>query len=156
MENKPIVKIKEEGYGVNLGISTFLASVLTFIGALVYIFGGMSLNQNMLVFGILLLLYVIILPLSVRPRRIVYIKQTNDIVREKIVEVPVVKERIIEKKEAKRVLPPFVASLKTRTYHRGTCRLARLIQKDSFQGSEDSYKFSSAKYKKCKVCLDKK
>jgi len=80
---------------------------------------------------------------------------------EKIVEKPVIKE--VEKKvfieRPKRPAPPkfkYKASTQSGTYHKTSCRLAKLIKPKYKITSNDIKDFERKGYKPCKVCLRKK
>jgi len=80
---------------------------------------------------------------------------------EKIIEKPVIKE--VEKKvfieRPKRPAPPkfkYKASTQSGTYHKTSCRLAKLIKQKYKLTSNDIKDFERKGYKPCKVCLGKK
>lgn len=108
-------------------------------------------------------------PIQQRPRHIIkYIEKPVIKEIEKVVEKPIIKEKIIEKpvikevekkvfvEKPKRPAPPrykYKASTESQTYHKTSCRLAKLIkQKYKLTNNSISY-FKKKGYKPCKVCL---
>ncbi len=97
-----------------------------------------------------------------RPRHIIkYIEKPVIKEVEKIIEKPVIKEKkvFIEKSKPKRPAPPrfkYKASTESQTYHKTSCRLAKLIKPKYKITSNNINYFKKRGYKPCKVCLGKK
>jgi hypothetical protein len=112
-------------------------------------------------------------PVQQRPKTIIRYVETPVIKEvEKIVEKPIIKEveKIVEKpviknvekkifvERPKRPAPPrfkYKASTESQTYHKTSCRLAKLIKQKYKLTSNNINYFKKKGYKPCKVCLGK-
>lgn len=91
---------------------------------------------------------------------------TQEIIKtqEKTIETPIYRQIPIETEKRIYILsekPPkeqfnFYASSNSRTYHKSSCRLSRLIKDEYRVGKNSIEYFKKQKYKPCKICIQHK
>lgn len=164
----------------NLGIAFWIFVLFTAIGIAS---GALNLdvNEKVILWTILVIVYAVILFFLLEPSRVKRIerKETRTIekevpvVKEIVKEVPVVKEvekpviREVVKEVEKPVYYPvkstklnipkydYVASRLTQTYHKSNCRLGKSIKKMYKEHSNDTGIFQRKGYRPCKSCITK-
>lgn len=160
-------QVKYVGYGFNMLISAVVGLIVFGLAGLALIAFDFTLIQTLLLIGICVLVYCIVIPLSLMPRKIITRIET------KVVEQPIVRtvqypskpiEKIVEKtvyvqkpKTNKLNIPKYdyVASTQAKTYHKHACRLSKLIKKKYRLSSNNVSTFKSRNYKSCKICIRK-
>lgn len=162
-------------------IGLFLA--ILFLGSLFYF--DFEIYEAFGLFSLTIVLYAVILFFLLETKKIREIKQFAVRTVEKIVEKPVPKEVIVEKPVVKEVIveksvpkevekriyiqapaPPrkkvqikkydYVASSEEKTYHKRTCRFAKLIKRKYKESNDSEAYFKNKGYKPCKVCIKTK
>jgi len=184
MENveysQPIV-IERRLWNMNNVLIAFVIGVILII-ATIFIIGYFDLTRsNGISFGVIIIvLYAVTLFFLLEPKILREIQQreirtiSTPIIKEieqpgvhtvekpvertVYVEKPIYKDRFIEKPRRKLKIPKyeFIGSTETKTYHKRSCRLGKLIKR-KFKESNNSESFFKRKgYKPCKGCLKPK
>jgi len=168
-ELEPIVsekRVREEGNG----FVAVIVAILLVIMALLFIF-GFEFTSYQLIFFIALIVafYIIVLSFLFEPKKVIEIIKriikTETVERHRIIEKPVIRtiEKPVEvvrevearKKPSKPRKPKarYVGSTQTKTYHKSSCRLGRLIKdKYKLESNEVDF-FIKKKFRPGKSCF---
>lgn len=121
--------------------SFFLGIAFVLIVFIIFLM-GFNLLLSFLISIILFLFFLMIVVLIIRPRKVVRVvkKQPNLDIKEEVT-----KEEPREKN--------FAGSSETKTYHKPSCRFAKLIKPQFRNYSDDEEFFKKRKYKACMVCM---
>lgn len=181
MEAPKISLRKEYPNSQSYTITILIGAILTALLAIIFLVFNFKLIQKALVISIFIELFSIISYSLLQTRTIKEIRSTTiktvekPIVKEVqvpvetkpiIIERPVIQKIIQEverpvyiQKESKKLDIPkyeYVGSSETKTFHKHSCRLSKLIKK-KYKISNNSDKFfKSHGFKACKVCIKKK
>jgi hypothetical protein len=168
-ELDPIIHEKKIVSIGNLSIA-FLIGVIIVIAFISFIF-LLSLDtfKSIILATILIIIYAIILFFLLEPEFFKEITKTTiktikePVVKEVIIEKPVVEQVMHETEKTIYVTNPkkslnipkydYIASSETRTYHKKSCRLGKLIKKKYKLLSNDPNFFLNKGFKPCKVCI---
>jgi len=166
---RPLVREKTIRRKGNVLIAFLLALLMVSLGAFAIIVWAFSAIESLVLISILVILYGLILPFLIEPVRLREVKLTavRTIQTEKPVEkvvTRVVQRPVavrVKEKEIKTVTAPikrfnFVGSNETRTYHKMSCRLGKLIKRKFRETANTEKTFKDKRYKPCKVCLAKR
>lgn len=155
--SKPVVKERTSGYFLGFVTSVFIAVLFIFLVIVTLYLFDLTDVQEMLFIGILILVYLILSPILMRTKKTREIKVLGVKTIEKPVEKRVIVKRnvYIEKKRKKLNIPKFdyLGSTQTKTYHKRSCRLGKLIKKKYKESSNTKSFFKKRGYKACKVCI---
>ena len=172
---EPIVSEQKLWNQRNLFLA-FGIGVAIVIMAFIIIFSvEMTLTSRVFLWAVLVIIYAAILYFLLEPGILRQVQNTEVRTIERTVEKPVVREvtRYIEKpvvREVVREAPKtifietqrqklnipkysFLGSSETRTYHKKSCRLGKLIKKKYKIQENDPIYFKKRGFKPCKVCL---
>ena len=162
-ELEPIIsekRVREEG---NVFVAVIVAILLVVMG-LLFIF-GFEFTSSQLIFFLALIVafYIIVLSFLFEPKKVVEVikrmVRTETVERHRIIEKPVIRtiERPVEiEKPVKKPEKPkfkYIGSTQTKTYHKSSCRLGRLIKDKYKLESNDVDFFIKKKFKPGKACF---
>lgn len=165
---------KEEG---NMVIAVIVGILLFFIGLIITFGFGFNITQIIIFIFIIIAFYIIVLSFLFEKRWIKEIINTITRIEEKNVEKEVIKriekpviyeiekpvirdvikpvDRLVIMKREKLNIPKYnyVASSQTKTYHKKTCRLGKLIKRKYAINHNDPRYFTRMGFSPCKVCI---
>jgi hypothetical protein len=175
------VSVRKSGYFTALIMSVVLAALLALFGLVIEVLTIFTIEQRIIFWAILALLFAIFMPLLIPTRevriiklvgkqetvhetvtevekpvtQIVEVEKPVEVIkyRNKIVEKPVIKYR--EKKRKKLNIPKydFLGSNETMTYHKHGCRFSKLIKPKHKLSNNNENFFKRAGFEPCKMCM---
>lgn len=165
---EPII-IEKNIWNLNNFFLSFIIGVFIIISFFITInFFPLSLTNVLILFVFIIVLYSIILFFLLEPKKLKEVNQPVEIIKNKIIKEPVtqtvykqipyeVEKRIyITNPRHNKEKLNFYGSIKSGTYHKGSCRLSKLIKNDYKIGNNYEKYFIKNKYKPCKICIQNK
>jgi hypothetical protein len=168
-EFEPVVRQRKIVSIGNLLFSFFMGLVIIifFIGIISFL--ALDTFNSVVLATILIIIYAIVLFFLLEPEFLREVTKTTvktvkkPVIREVIVEKPVVEQVMHETEKTIYVTNPrkkldipkydYVASSETKTYHKKSCRLGKLIKKKYKVLNNDPSYFTRNGYKSCKICI---
>ena len=143
--------------------SLFIGLFLVAIFIIIIKFLNLDLTQVLILFLTIIIIYSIILFFLLEPKRLREIQQpilktiANKPIYKQIPYETVKKIYVTNPKKSSKKTPikkfNFYASTQSKTYHKNTCRLSRLMKRKYKIGNDKEIYFTKNKYRPCKVCI---
>lgn len=168
-EFEPVIREKRiVGIG-NLLFSFLIGFIIIISFVLLILFLSLDTFKSVILAAILIIIYSIILFFLLEPEFLKEITKTTvktirePVIHEVIVEKPVVEQVMHETEKTIYVTNPrknlnipryeYLGSSETKTYHKKSCRLGKLIKKKYKVVGNDPNFFLKNNYKPCKICI---
>jgi len=168
-EFEPVVRQRKIVSIGNLLFSFFMGLVIIIFFIVIISFLALDTFNSVVLATILIIIYAIVLFFLLEPEFLREVTKTTvktvkkPVIREVIVEKPVVEQVMHETEKTIYVTNPrkkldiprydYVASSETKTYHKKSCRLGKLIKKKYKVLNNDPNYFTRNGYKSCKICI---
>lgn len=159
--------VRRDNYGLsNLFIGLLVALLLIFCILFSIFDFGLSLIQSLIVILVGIVMYgILIIVLLATSRNSVFVKESanvSDIAKEVVKEIDKndkineMKDKMEDKIDFNIPKYEYIGSILSKTYHKRTCRLGKLIKKKYKLSDNNVAFFKSKRFKPCKVCIKKK
>ncbi|MEN9626501.1 MAG: hypothetical protein RL557_829 [archaeon] len=149
----PLV-IEKDIWNFNNLLAAFSIGIIM-IGLFLFtlIYASLTLNQMLILFIGIIVLYAIILFFLLEPKKLKEIKYPTRTIYQ---QVPYEVEKKIYITSPKEERYDYYGSIKSKIYHKASCRLSRLIKKEYRVGNNLKDYFTKKQFTPCKICIQNK